>query len=1252
MKKFLIGLLVLVGLAVGAVFVGPSLVDWESYKPEIAAAAFDATGRELAIDGDIGLSVLPAPTLSVEGLRFANAAGGSAPDMATLDSLDVRVALFPLLLGKIKVESVTLVRPTVLLERLADGGANWEFAKSGARSEGEAPPEVELELLRIEDGTIVYRDAAGNERKLERLGAEVTAGSLKGPFRAAGSIVLRGLPATFEAQAGRLEEGRPAAVDLAVTLPETGAELGFAGELALDPAGTGVTGTLRASGESLARLLAAVTGGTPATGLVAEAFSLTSEIEATPRGANLRDLALKLGELSAAGAIEIAAGPPIAAKVILELGRLDLDKLMESSGGGAGAGAPAAFALPEGIVAEFEVTAPRLDYKRGAIENVALAAKLEEGALALTEFSALLPGGSLAALDGTLGAADGRPRFAGSLRLASDNLRGLLDWLQVTPAGVSAERLRKASFAAKVTATPAQVDLSDIDLALDSTRIAGGIAVALPGTGGRKRPAFGIGLTVDRLDLAGYVPARGAAEQPGKGLPLAALAPLAGFDANLALRVGSLTYHDETAKGISLDGTIQDGRLTLRELGVRDFAGGGGKASGTVEDLAGRPRFDLGVDLAVKDATRMLRFAGLPDPPKKLGAFKLAGKLAGGAEDVAYDIAFSVAGIGAEGGAKGKAVLGAGLPRIDSVFVLKAREAGPLLAIAGLPGAGAKLGALALTGKAASGADDLAYEIELTLAGIEGRAALSGKITSLSGQPRVDTRLDIAAKRPAALLAALGLAPGVKPGVLSVAGTLTGGADRMNLDLSLGGFGGEAAVKGEIAAAAPSSPASFDLDLGASHPEAGELLAAFGAGKAKKLGPFKLVGSVMGTPTAASISGLEIAIGAARIEGELEATLAGRPRVTAAFSAGTLDLDALMGPAPSSPAKAERWSNEPLELGALDIVDGEAELAFDTLTFGGNRFERLRAKLALADGTLTIRELSAGAFGGAIELTGELAGRGVPALAGKFAAKEVRIEQAMKGGTIARQVSGPVSVEAEVAGSGVSMAQLARSLRGEGSLGGTIKIASKGEQLAGSLLLGLGGQELSRLTGVDARNPLALVNEAFTLFVGSVNALSGNFAIEDGVLHTDDTALSNDRASAFTVGDLDIAAWTMNTVTDVARTGAEPYLTIGLAGPMDGPNVKVSGTAAAAAGTAGTGLLGGALQQLVPGAAPESATGTAPGTGGLLQQLIPGAAPEPEPASEEPEPAPAAPGAAGIEPGAEPPPGGGLEQFLPQLFQQ
>src|SRR5262245_7377671 len=162
----LIGLLIVVALA------SPFFVDLNNYKAEIAAQAKKATGRDLAIDGDISLSILPTPGVTVSGIRFGNAPGGSVPDMATLESAKVKVALMPLISGQVVVEEVELDKPTFIFEKFKDGSGNWQVAPEAEAPQPGVTPEpspapssgggmgVVIKSASIEGGTLIYHDLA------------------------------------------------------------------------------------------------------------------------------------------------------------------------------------------------------------------------------------------------------------------------------------------------------------------------------------------------------------------------------------------------------------------------------------------------------------------------------------------------------------------------------------------------------------------------------------------------------------------------------------------------------------------------------------------------------------------------------------------------------------------------------------------------------------------------------------------------------------------------------------------------------------------------------------------------------------------------------------------------------------------------------------------------------------------------------------------------------------------------------------
>src|SRR3546814_1612095 len=114
MKKLLLVLGCVVILLVAAAIV-ISLIPLDSYKGEIQARWKEATGRDLRIDGDISLSLFPPVAVSVEDVGFANAPGAAAPEMATIDRLDVALQVLPLLRGEVAIDRFILEKPVINL---------------------------------------------------------------------------------------------------------------------------------------------------------------------------------------------------------------------------------------------------------------------------------------------------------------------------------------------------------------------------------------------------------------------------------------------------------------------------------------------------------------------------------------------------------------------------------------------------------------------------------------------------------------------------------------------------------------------------------------------------------------------------------------------------------------------------------------------------------------------------------------------------------------------------------------------------------------------------------------------------------------------------------------------------------------------------------------------------------------------------------------------------------------------------------
>ena len=137
------------GLVVAAgVFVYTA--DYNRYKGLIEKAVMDATGRQLAIKGDLSIVMSLPPALAVADVTLANAAWGSQAQMAHIGQLRVRLKILPLLKRDVDIERIKLIDTDVLLETDASGQANWRFSHTAHSRTGVGIWDLAVEHLEVE----------------------------------------------------------------------------------------------------------------------------------------------------------------------------------------------------------------------------------------------------------------------------------------------------------------------------------------------------------------------------------------------------------------------------------------------------------------------------------------------------------------------------------------------------------------------------------------------------------------------------------------------------------------------------------------------------------------------------------------------------------------------------------------------------------------------------------------------------------------------------------------------------------------------------------------------------------------------------------------------------------------------------------------------------------------------------------------------------------------------------------------------
>ena len=226
MKKLAFIVLGLIALLVVAVLVAPAFIDWNRFKPQIAEAVRNSTGRDLRIDGDLKISLLPSIRVSAGDVRLSNAAGMTAPDMVSIGSVALEAKLWPLLGKRLVVNSLVVKDASINLEVDKAGHPNWSFAPPAgtaaqpAAGGGSPFSAVQLGEVRIEQGRVSYRNAASGqtiEAKAMSVAAEMA--DLSQPLTIRGQMTLNDEPVSTNVTVdslGRLSQSQPATIQLAV----------------------------------------------------------------------------------------------------------------------------------------------------------------------------------------------------------------------------------------------------------------------------------------------------------------------------------------------------------------------------------------------------------------------------------------------------------------------------------------------------------------------------------------------------------------------------------------------------------------------------------------------------------------------------------------------------------------------------------------------------------------------------------------------------------------------------------------------------------------------------------------------------------------------------------------------------------------------------------------------------------------------------------------------------------------------------
>ncbi len=625
---------------VGAILVAPSSVDWNQYRYEIESYAEYLTGRDVSIDGDIEFVLLPYPALTMANFAVANSGEASDNKMISLQRLELRAALRPLIMGDIQITDFRMVKPQIALEVLAGNTTNWRLDES---ERGEAPVQREwpwwlsalvnalkFDIVTIQDGTLTYSDATRGVLELVReLNGTFSADTINGPFRADGTAVLRGVDLRFDWSVGDTSVVRAVPARLNATFMNSDATVAFKGFLEEASLFGVLSGELGFTGpdarSGLNDLFRLIRGGPVAEpkGTAAKllAQDLTVQMNLKIAGANLtaKDLVLGLGGIRAKGSISARIGRQPEFQAHLSARRINLDSLLKKNSKQTRSvnlnkaaqsiqSELEGFILPINLVGKIDIKIDGIIYRAGAIQDFVLEGYAKDGQIEVRQASGRLPGRAALTGQGVWSPANGGTSFNGSFAFETENPQATLNWLGFDVRKVDSDLLSQLKVSADFETSPSKFYLRESVLELDGETLNGDFSHEV---GDRER--FDLRLSASTLDMDAYAvlipndePWAAWQFPPWQNEELEA----EDYDTGVVVKADRLILNGNTLTNVDIDLLRSNDRLIIDHFAVEDIEGVQVALAGEFTSFFPQPKFALTGRLESNSLNSMLRFLG------------------------------------------------------------------------------------------------------------------------------------------------------------------------------------------------------------------------------------------------------------------------------------------------------------------------------------------------------------------------------------------------------------------------------------------------------------------------------------------------------------------------------------------------------------------------------------------------------------------------------------------------------------------
>lgn len=538
----------------------PFVVDPNDYKDEISTQVEKVTGRNLTLQGDIGLSVFPWIALELGPLSLSNAEGFKADSFAKVEAAEIRIKLLPLLKKQLEMDTVVLDGLVLNLETDKQGKTNWddltqteepkeEKAKPAEEKSGPALAAISIAGVQLSNANILWSDASKGE-----------------------NFQLRNLNLDTDP----LVPGEPTALDMAFDLisakPEAKAHVTLNTKVMVD---------MENQQYALSDL----------------AFTTIAEGKALPF--SQADIALN-GNIQADMVKQVASISDLVLTAKANNDKQTIDAKLSGQ-------VDTNLATQQTTISDLSLTAdvadPALPGEKAKLElSSNVSADLKQQTVTL---SGLLVKLQDLMLEGDLKASNilaEKPGVAGSIHIKPFSLRKLAGDMNIElPEMADTSTLENVELRAELEGSPTHINAKTLDLTLDQSKLTGQLAV-----NNFSKPALNFKLKLDQIDADRYMPPVKQGEAKPAATPATAAAggssqlpldALRQINAKGTIDIGKMKATGLTSENIHVSINAADGLVKLTPMSADLYQG---KYNGNVILDARSDKLKLSIDESVK----------------------------------------------------------------------------------------------------------------------------------------------------------------------------------------------------------------------------------------------------------------------------------------------------------------------------------------------------------------------------------------------------------------------------------------------------------------------------------------------------------------------------------------------------------------------------------------------------------------------------------------------------------------------------